>query len=104
MRSELGSNSNQSLKEQRQHKKWGQSFVAINHAQWQNHGMKTLDEIERAADKLPTKEKAELLLFLAQSLREAEVPLPAPRIFSDEQLQAWMDEDEQAMRRFRAGT
>jgi hypothetical protein len=42
-------------------------------------------------------------LFLAESLRKEQVPLPKPREFSDEQLKAWMDEDEEAMRRFRAG-
>jgi len=38
-----------------------------------------------------------------ESLRVDQAPLPEPRLFSDEQLQAWMDEDEAAMRRFRAG-
>jgi len=44
-----------------------------------------------------------LLLFVARSLREEQAPLPEPRLFSDEQLRAWMDEDEAAMRRFRSG-
>lgn len=65
--------------------------------------MKTLVEIERAVEELPSSQKTELLLFVAQSLREAQAPLPEPRLFSDEQLRAWMDEDEAAMRRFRAG-
>jgi hypothetical protein len=65
--------------------------------------MKTLDEIERAVEQLPPEQKTELLLFLAGSLRGQQAPLPEPRLFSDEQLKAWMDEDEEAMRRFRAG-
>ena len=65
--------------------------------------MKTLDEIERAIEELPPAEKTELLLFVAKSLRGEQAPLPAPRLFSEEQLKAWMDEDEEAMRRFRSG-
>jgi hypothetical protein len=52
---------------------------------------------------LPSSQKTELLLFVAQSLREEQAPLPEPRLFSDDQLRTWMDEDEAAMRRFRAG-
>ena len=65
--------------------------------------MKTLDEIERAAEGLPSAQKSELLLFLAESLRKEQAPLPEPRLFSPAQLQAWMDEDEEDMRKFRAG-
>lgn len=65
--------------------------------------MTTLVEIEQAVGGLLAAQKTELLLFVAQSLREEQVPLPEPRLFSDEQLRAWMDEDEEAMRRFRAG-
>ena len=65
--------------------------------------MKTLVEIERAVEELPPAQKTELLLFVAQSLREEQAPLPEPRLFSDDQLQAWLDEDEAAMRRFRTG-
>jgi hypothetical protein len=65
--------------------------------------MKTLVEIESAVTELPPAQRTELQLFVAQSLREEQVPLPEPRLFSDEQLRAWMDEDEAAMRRFRAG-
>jgi len=66
--------------------------------------MKTLNEIERAAEELPPGEKTELLLFLARSLRKDKAPLPEPRMFSREELQAWMDEDEAAMREFRSQT
>lgn len=65
--------------------------------------MMTLPEIENAANELPAGKRAELLLFLAESLRKEQAPLPKPREFSDEELKAWMDEDEEAMRRFRAG-
>jgi hypothetical protein len=66
--------------------------------------MKTLAEIESAVEELPATQRAELLLFVARSLREEQAPLPEPRLFSAEQLGAWMDEDEEAMRRFRVGT
>jgi len=65
--------------------------------------MKTLSEIEQAVEELPMGQKTELLLFVARSLREAQAPLPEPRLFSDAQLRAWLDEDEQAMRRFQTG-
>lgn len=63
----------------------------------------TLTEIEKAADRLPVPERTELLLFLAESLRKEQAPLPKQREFSDEQLKAWMDEDEEAMRRLQLG-
>jgi len=47
--------------------------------------------------------KTELLLFVAQCLRWQQALLPEPGLFSDEQLRAWMDEDQEAMRCFRAG-
>ena len=65
--------------------------------------MSTLAEIEAAAANLPPREKAELLLFVAGQLRGEGATLPEPRLFSPEQLTAWMDEDEEDMRRFRAG-
>jgi hypothetical protein len=49
-------------------------------------------------------EQAELLLFVAERLRSQGAPLPEPREFSEEQLRAWLDEDELAMARFRAGS
>lgn len=60
-------------------------------------------EIESAAAALSAAEKAELLLFVAQQLRTEQAPLPEPRLFTTEQLQAWMDEDEEDLRRLRAG-
>jgi hypothetical protein len=65
--------------------------------------MSTLAEIESAAAGLSPSEKAELLLFVAGQLRAAGAPLPEPRLFSSEQITAWMDEDEEDMRKFRAG-
>jgi hypothetical protein len=65
--------------------------------------MKTLAEIERAVEQLPPAHKTELLLFVAQNLRREQAPLPEPRLFSDEQLRAWIDEDQAAMSRFRTG-
>ena len=65
--------------------------------------MSTLVEIESAAAALSAGEKAELLLFVAQQLRTEQAPLPEPRLFTSDQLQKWMDEDEEDMRRFRAG-
>lgn len=65
--------------------------------------MKTLAEVESAACELPAGERTELLLLLAASLRTEQAPLPAPRQFPEEQVQAWMDEDEAAMRRFHSG-
>jgi hypothetical protein len=65
--------------------------------------MKTLAEIERAAEQLPGSEQTELLYFLAQRLNEANLPLPEPRQLTVEQLQRWMDEDEADMQRFKAG-
>jgi hypothetical protein len=65
--------------------------------------MSTLAEIESAAMALPAREKVELLLFVAGQLRAEGAPLPEPRLFTPEQLQAWMDEDEEDMRKFRAG-
>ena len=65
--------------------------------------MSTLAEIESAATALSSQEKAELLLFVASQLRAEGAPLPEPRLFSPEQIQAWMDEDEDDMRKFRAG-
>lgn len=65
--------------------------------------MMTLTELEKAANELPAGSRTELLLFLAESLRKEQAPLPRPREFSEEQLKAWMEDDEAAMRRFRAG-
>lgn len=66
--------------------------------------MQTLIDIERAVQNLSVEQQAELLLFVAERLRSQHAPLPEPRDFSEEQLREWLDEDERAMERFRAGT
>jgi hypothetical protein len=65
--------------------------------------MSTLAEIEKAANELPVAQRTELMLFIAETLRKNQASLPKPREFSKEQLDAWMDKDEEAMRRFQAG-
>jgi hypothetical protein len=64
--------------------------------------MKTLAEIERAAQQLPPAKQTELLYFLVQRVDEAKLPLPTPRDFSTEQLQNWLDQDDDDMHQFRA--
>ena len=61
-------------------------------------------EIEQAAVKLPTDEQPRLLRFLLRVVPVAEAELPAPRQFSEEEIQGWLAEDEASMRRFREGT
>jgi hypothetical protein len=66
--------------------------------------MQTLIDIEQAVQRLSAEQQTELLLFVAERLRSQGAPLPEPRDFSEEQLRAWLDEDERAMDRFRAGS
>jgi len=40
------------------------------------------------------------LLFLVEQLRSKGPLFPEPRVFSKEQIQGWIDEDEEDMRRF----
>ncbi len=63
--------------------------------------MSTLEEIEQATGRLTAGEKQQLLVFLLQSLSDAEQNLPEPRKFSRVQMESWMDEDEQGMEKFR---
>lgn len=62
--------------------------------------MTTLAEIEAATDSLTPEQKQELFLFLAARLRGAG-RLPPPRDFSLEQIEAWIANDEEGMRRLR---
>jgi hypothetical protein len=55
--------------------------------------MTTLSEIEAAAESLTAQEKLELLRFLAMRLR-GQRPRAKPRIYSDEEIAAMLDEDE----------
>jgi hypothetical protein len=64
--------------------------------------MATLIEIEAAADALPPEQKQALFLFLAARLRAGSTQLPVPREFSGEQMNAWIVDDEEGMRRFQA--
>jgi hypothetical protein len=66
--------------------------------------MNTLMEIEQAAAKLPAGEQQQLLRFLLRVVPVHESELPEPRIFSEEEIQGWLAEDEASMRRFRGGT
>lgn len=59
--------------------------------------MSTIAEIEDALGKLSEDERAELLLRIAGSLH-LRGAMPEPRIFSQEQIDAWVEEDERAMR------
>lgn len=58
-------------------------------------------EIESAAKQLPESDRQQLLISLIQSLRLTGQPLPPPRLFSVEQMQAWMDEDEADLKAIR---
>ena len=64
--------------------------------------MSTLAEIERAADKLSSSEKEELLLFLAVRLRGERQNIPSPRRFGADQVAAWIVEDEADLQRLRS--
>lgn len=65
--------------------------------------MTTLLEIENAAESLPEPQQRELLLFLMERLRAKGPALPQPRIFTKEQIQEWISEDEGDMRRLQRG-
>jgi hypothetical protein len=62
--------------------------------------MNTLAEIETAAISLPPEQQRELFLFLAERLRHTG-QIPAPRDFEREQIESWIADDEEGMRRFR---
>jgi hypothetical protein len=62
----------------------------------------TLAEIEAASDGLSAAEKEEVLRFLAIRLRR-DRSLPAPRIYSDEELASMLAEDEADGERLRQG-
>ena len=64
-----------------------------------DRNMSTLVEIEAAVRGLPPNERQQLLLLVAQSLRDDGAPLPEPRKFTSAQMAEWMDEDEQDMKR-----
>ena len=45
-----------------------------------------------------------MLRFLLRVVPVTESELPGPRIYSDEEIQGWLAEDEASMCRFREGT
>lgn len=61
--------------------------------------MVSLMDIESATQQLTLKEREELLLFLAESLREERAAqVPAPRRFSKVEIESWIAEDEADMK------
>jgi hypothetical protein len=65
--------------------------------------MVSLLDIESATQQLSLKEREELLVFLAESLREARAAqCPTPRRFSKEEIESWIAEDEADMKSLRA--
>ncbi len=62
--------------------------------------MSNVAEIEDAVSKLSEDERAELLLRIAGSLH-LRGAMPEPRLFSQEQIDVWVEEDERAMRELR---
>ena len=60
--------------------------------------MSALLEIEKAAEMLPSDQQRELFGFLLGKLRMDGPPLMVPRIFSSEEMNAWMDEDDADLR------
>ncbi|MBC7785579.1 MAG: hypothetical protein H7144_17235 [Burkholderiales bacterium] len=65
--------------------------------------MSSLVEIQSAAKLLSLKERQQLLILVAESLRAEPQELPKPREFTNGDLNAWLDEDEQDMQRLRNG-
>jgi hypothetical protein len=65
--------------------------------------MTTLTELKAAIDELPSEQQQELFLFLAARFRAGPTQLPPPRKFSRSQIDAWIAEDEEGLRRFLAG-
>jgi hypothetical protein len=68
------------------------------------HRTSTLMDIEQAAVKWPAEEQQQLLRFLLRVVPVADAQLPAPRQFSEEEIQGWLAEDDASLRRFREGT
>jgi len=56
--------------------------------------MRTLTEIEEAADVLPLQEKQELVLFLLTRLRGNGAEWPAPRDIPKQKIEGWIADDE----------
>jgi len=63
--------------------------------------MVTLADSEAAAVSLSPAEKQEVMLFLASRLRAEGAVLPETRVFSADEMDRWIAEDEADMRRLR---
>lgn len=63
--------------------------------------MSTLLEIEKAAASLPLKDKTELLRFLLRIVPANQQEISEPRVFTEEEVQGWLDEDQASMHRLR---
>jgi hypothetical protein len=62
----------------------------------------SLAEIESAAEALPADQQRQLLRFLLRIVPVSDGSQTAvPRLFSDEEIQGWLEEDRETMRRFR---
>jgi hypothetical protein len=57
------------------------------------HASMSLARIESIIDTLSVAEKQQLMRFLATRLRAQGDPVPTPRVFSTEEIDAWIDED-----------
>ena len=61
--------------------------------------MASLVDIESATEQLSRREREELLVFLAESLRkERGAEAPAPRRFTSHEIGSWIAEDEADMK------
>ena len=63
--------------------------------------MSTVQEIEQAVKVLPEADLEQVLLAVLRRAREKGIQLE-PRRFSDEQIAAWVADDEQGMAAFRS--
>jgi hypothetical protein len=66
--------------------------------------MRSLLEIEEAADVLPVEEKKELVAFLLTRLRGSEAELPPVSDIPKETIDRWVADDEEGYRKFLAGS
>jgi hypothetical protein len=66
--------------------------------------MTTLAEIEAAVRQLTLEDRQKLLRIVAQSVGGEVLDLPEPRDFPLEEMQRWIAEDEEGMRRFKKGS
>ncbi len=67
-------------------------------------GMRSLWEIQQAADALPAEQKKELVAFLLSHLCGSAAKLPPVRDIPISTIQAWVADDEEGYRKFLAGS